>query len=498
MTTRQPPPPPRDGREPWRVRIRRGGSGPVLGAGVLVDRTHVLTCAHVVTGHEDLMADLVGVEGTPSSPARVITGLSVPPGEDGRGDVALLRLEVAQPPGRAATLRRVALTFDRHVHVLGHPQGLDVGVWTRQTLFGHSGAEWLQMNPRSPTEQPVRVGFSGAGVADSATGDVLGIVVARYGGTSAGLSWMIPVDVVAAHLPPVARWIVGDTGIDPLFTGVRGEPAGAVAELADWLRRRHRGAAVLVVLGDELDAVRQAVAVSSGRTEAGDAPGVDLALDVGGRTVDEVSARIVSRAGLAVHAAESASERLRAGAPPMTIVLDGVDEAEQPRALVDEVIRPVLRAGGRLVLGFRRDGPEGLEAARGLVAESVATVVEAYADRIAALPDNAEWLLRLTALRRAAGLDPAAVARRLGDFERRLARAERRVGRARAIADDRGLLDVLRTVANEHGLAEDLALGEAYRRADAAALDGDRSTTHAAVRAYQDAVRRAVEEKGTT
>ncbi|MEV0678753.1 serine protease [Actinosynnema sp. NPDC050436] len=494
--TDQQPPPPRAGREPWRVRIRRGGTGPVLGAGVLVDRAHVLTCAHVVAGHDGLVADMVEVAGTPSSPAQVIRGLFVPPDEDGHGDVALLRLAVPQPREHVATLRRVALTFDRTVHVLGHPQGLDLGVWARLTLSGHSGAEWLQMNPRSATEPPVRVGFSGAGVADSATGHVLGVVVAHHGAT-AGLSWMIPVDVVAAHLPPVARWIVGDTGIDPLFADVRGVPAGTVAELAEWLGRRHRGAAVLVVLGDELDAVRQAVAVSGARSEAGDAPGVDLALDVGGCTAGEVSARVVGRAGLAVDAAESPSDRLRAGAPPMTIVLDGVDEADDPGALLDEVIRPVLAAGGRLVLGFRQDGPGGSAAARELASESVATVVDAFAVRVAGLPDNARWHVRLGALRQAARLDPAAVARRLGDFERALARAERRVRRARALADDRGLLGVLRTRVGEHGLAEDPALGEALRRAEDA-LAGDRAGAHAAVRAYQDAVRRAIDQEGTT
>ncbi|WP_170191954.1 S1 family peptidase [Saccharothrix syringae] len=480
-------------RERWRVRVRRGWDGPVLGAGVLVGPEHVLTCAHVVAGVEDPVVDAVEVPGSPSCRARLVDGMCVPEADGPSGDVALLRLDAPRPEEHVAVLRRMAVTRDRPVHAQGFPQGLDHGVWTRLTLFGHSGAEWLQMNLRSATEQQVRVGYSGAGVTDDATGDVLGLVVARYGAGEAALSWMIPVDAIAAHLPVLAGRVVGDTGIDPLFTDVAAAPAGDVGWVLDWLRHRGRGAAVLVALGEELAAVRQAVAA------ADRGGGVDLALDVRGRGVEEVARRIVDRAGLPTSEVERPSERLRADAPPVTVVLDGVDEAEEPVALVDDVTRVVLGGGGRIVLGFRREGSAGASAAAALVAGVVGTRLAALARRVDALPDGTDLQLRLLVLRQAAERDPVLAARWLDEFEGGVERAERRARRERAVEDDRGLLEASRAMANDAGLEEDLGLAEPYRRAVAAlgADPVDPRAVHAAVTAYRDAVRSAREaERG--
>ncbi|CRK55122.1 putative glycine-rich protein [Alloactinosynnema sp. L-07] len=431
--------------------------------------------------------------------------MCVPPTDDERGDVALLRLDVPQPRTAGAMLRRVALTWDRPVHTMGYPsgQGLEIGVWTRMTLAGKAGVEWLQMNRRSAQDQRVRAGFSGSGVADDATGDVLGIVVSEYTDDSAGLSWMLPVDAIVAHLPVVSEWVVGDSGIDPIFAARgRGELIGQAAEVAQWLRRRHDGAAVLIVLGPDLDAVRQAVAVSSSRSAPGEpVGGIDLALDVEGRTVDEVSRRIVDRAGLAVSGAESARDRLRAGAPPMTIVVDGLDAADEPEALLDEVLKPLVDSGTRLVLGFRDEDAASLAAAKSLADDTVSTRLEAIARRAEALaggPDGDEWRLNLRLLRKVAAVDSALVAGRLADVERRLVRAERRARKARsrsgAVADDRGLLAAWFVMAAEAGLDEDPGLDQVYRWADSllSADPVDHAAAHAAVRAYQQAVREAL------
>lgn len=493
------------GGEPWRVRIRGEGPwGPVLGAGVLVDPAYVLTCAHVVMDTHAVVVDLVGLPGRPSSSARLVEGMCVPPTEDERGDVALLRLDIPQPDGNAAPLRRVALTWDRPVHTLGYPgdRGLEIGVWTRMTLAGLAGAEWLQMNRRSAADPRVRAGFSGSGVADDATGDVLGIVVSEYTDDAAGLSWMLPVDAIVAHLPMVSRWVVGDSGIDPVFAPSPGrtELTGRAAELADWLGHRHDGAAVLIVLDTGLDAVRQAV--SGTGTAGGRTRGVDLALDVAGRTVDEVSRRIIDRAGLAVAGEQSASERLRAGTPPMTIVVDGVDAAEQPEELVDQVLKPLVDAGTRLVLGFRGEDSTSLVAARTLAEHTVTARLDALADRVSGLTDEPEaqaWRLDLSLLRRAVPVDSALVATRLAAMERRLARAEHRAGRARGDmpAEDRGLLGAWCAMAAEAGLDEHPGLAGAYRRADdlLTAEPVDQAAAHTAVRDYQRAVREALAER---
>ncbi|MEU5692444.1 serine protease [Actinosynnema sp. NPDC020468] len=497
-----------EGRETWRVRVR-GGSR-VLGAGVLVTGTHVLTCAHVVIGVEDLAVDLVELPGTPSSRARVVEELCVPPMDDERGDVALLELATPQPASCAARLGRVALTWDRRVHALGYPagDGLDMGVWTKMTLARHTGAEWLQMNRNSPNDLRVQRGFSGAGVADDATGDVLGIVVGEYTDDAVGLSWMLPVEAVVRHLPLVSEWVVGDTGIDAGFARSDGPPEALVeaGRIVEWLDRRRDGAAVLIVLGPDLAAARQAVALSGGLSDSGDGRavgGVDLALDVGGRTVEEVSRRIVERAGLAADGTSSSSDRLRAGTPPMAVVLDGVDEAEQPVALVHDVLEPMVEGGARLVLGFRHDDSPSLASARALRGRLLSARIDAIAERIAVLDDVATWRMRVTALRKAAAEDPDATANAVATLEKRLRRDERRLRRARSeqetASDDRRLVAARWAAVCEHGLSEDLALADERRRVEGAldATPFDPAFAREAVLAFEAAVRAAIAGKGS-
>ncbi|MBM7774358.1 stage V sporulation protein SpoVS [Actinokineospora baliensis] len=490
-----------DARRSWRVRVRQDRTGEVLGAGVLVDARHVLTCAHVV--RDEVVVDMVGLPGGRVVPAHPVEGHYVPAVDD-RGDVALLRLDTPQPAAAVARLRRVALTPSRPVSALGYPGGLDGGVWTRMVLVGPTGSEWVQLNLRSSTEQRVRAGFSGAGVVDDETGDVLGVVVAANRGESASLAWMIPVDAVAVHLPLVGGWVVGETGIDPSFTAI-GRPTGLTGEASrwlDWIRRRTDGAVVVIVVGADREAVRKAVAASSGPSDNGSGPGVDIALDVNGRTVEEVARRVADRAGLVVGPDENASARLRAGTPPMTVVLDGVDRAVHPGELVDGVLRPIVEGGGRLVLGFERADSPSLVAARGLVAGVVEDRVARLAARVDALPDDVEWRVRLSALRRAARVDPERVAGALARFERGLRRVEVQVGHKHAaaaqVADDRGLLGATRAMANERGYAEHPGLAARYRAAEAALNRDpvDPAAVHAAVRAYQAEVRRVLAEGG--
>ncbi|MBW4720394.1 trypsin-like peptidase domain-containing protein [Saccharothrix obliqua] len=475
------------------------GDGGVLGAGVLLDQEHVLTCAHVALNTDHLAVDMVGLPGAPASTADIVA--CVPPSGDDRGDVAVLRLRHRQPAGHGATLRKAALTWDRHVHTLGYPygEGLDIGVWARMTLAAWAGSEWLQMNRRSDGEQRVRAGFSGSGVADDATGDVLGIVVSEYTDDDAGLAWMVPVAAIEAHLPLVSEWVVGDSGIDPIFTSAdAAPPADRVRHVLDWLARRHEGAAVLIVAGEDLTDLRHAVALSS----AGGAGEPDLALDVAGRTAEEVSRRIVDRAGLAVHG--SSTERVREGTPPMTVVVDGVDQADQPRELFEDVFRPMVAGGARLVFGFRENDSAGLTAARALARDTVTARLDDFTTRVAALPPTGagDLATRLKLLRGTVPADWAAVAEQLPRFERALARVEHGHRTARRLAaevsDLRGLLEAWKARAGDGGLVEDIDTDAAYRVADAllSVVPVDLAAARAAVRRYQDVVRRALAEGG--
>lgn len=479
----------------------------------------MLTCAHVVQDAGDLVVDLVGLEGIPSSAARIADGMCEPPTKDGqRGDVALLVLATPQPDGIGATLRQVALTWDRPVRAFGYPVGLELGVWARMTLSGRAGVEWLQLNRRSRDEQRVRAGFSGAGVVDESSDGVLGIVVSEYTDDAAGLSWMLPVEAIGTYLPGISRWVVGDNGIDPVFAPRAPDAgrAGAVAAIAQWLDRRDEGAAMLIVVGRDIDAVRQAVFLSSTPTASLGTRGVvDLALDVGGLSVEQVSHRIVHRAGLAEVGSTGSAGLVRDSAPPMTIVADGVDEAQRPEALVEEVLKPLVDSGARLVLGFRHNDSASLTMARTLAAELVTNRLDVFEKRITPLIEGGrrhqadplvgratELRLRLSMLRRAAAEDSAMVADRLVGFDRAVARAERDLAdadrRADGLAADEGLLDAAKAKAAAGGLIEHVGLAARYDSAVALlnAVPVDQVAAHAAVLAYLNAVRRELNGGG--
>jgi serine protease Do len=186
----------------------------------------------------------------------------------------------------------------------------------------------------------------------------------------------------------------------------------------------------------------------------------------------------------------------------MTIVADGVDQAEQPEALLDTVFKPLADSGARLVLGFRHGDSASLAMARTLAADTVAGRLDALGARIARLaesgtPGDRVTGLRvpLTVLRRAATEDADLVASRLAKLERAIARAERDLAaalrRADAISADLGLLEATKARAAEGGLIEHIGLAALYRTAHGAltAEPVDVAAAHAAVRAYQDAVR---------
>lgn len=480
------------GAEEWRVRLRCRGRRGVLGAGVLLDSEHVLTCAHVALAAEDLAVELVALPGMPASSAHIVE--HVEPQHE-RGDVALLRLATPQPGVRPATLRKVAMSWNRSVHAQGYPRGLEeVGAWATMTLSGLAGAEWQQMNGGGGHR--VQRGFSGAGVADDQNGHVLGIVVSEYNDNGVGLSWMIPVAAIEHHLPVLSRWVVGDDGIDERFKNRAAHYNDRVRALMDWLARRQDGAAVLLVVGEDLVHLKDAVTLSA----VGESPAPDLAIDAEGLTTEEVSRRIVDRLGLVSRGSDT--ERVREGTPPMTVVIDGVDAARDPRSLLDDVGRPMVASGARLVLGFRDGDAADLAAARELARAAVAARLDGFVARVSALmadePDTAATKLRLglSALRRAAAADWLLVEGKLPRFDRAITRAERERAARRHAQDElsvlRGRLATAHARAAAAGFAEDLELDRHQRRAHAA-LDADPvdlAVALGAVQACEAAVRR--------
>ncbi|MDQ0778622.1 hypothetical protein QF026_007088 [Streptomyces aurantiacus] len=217
----------------WRVRVRDRERAGVVGAGVLVTRETVLTCAHVVEAALRLQGPQTGAapegkvllefpataQGPPESiPAHVAEAgwLRSPPA----GDVAVLRLEGELPAGAApAPLGGCGTGTGEPVAVYGYPSGIPDGVWARGQLVGAGGAHpaWRQIDGLDPVGAPVTRGFSGAGVWDLRRGLVVGVLAAVLAprstdtGAATRVAWMIPLDVlegtrfaITAPAPPRA------------------------------------------------------------------------------------------------------------------------------------------------------------------------------------------------------------------------------------------------------------------------------------------------------
>jgi len=505
--------------------------------------------------------EAVGLPGAPpAGPATVVPGCWVPPGADERGDLALLVLAQPLPESSGAPLRRLALTRGRPVDLYGFPSGVDTGLWVEATLQGPGGPgdEWVQMTGA----ERLRRGFSGAAVCERATGYVLGVVVSthtdRYEPSAPGgpyHSWMIPVETVVRYLPAVLTWVSGESTVDASFTTRTGRvrPADeAVARaIMRFLRGRSPGATMIVVTPDDgspqLDALRQVVVLGSrelrpvapGRfgpppapggpalpvaPDAGDPPAppdgplpaVDLALDVSGRSTAEVARRILDWLGTPGDAPVDLAAGLTAYAPAMNVVLDGVDRAVDPPALLEQVVRPLVGQGNpqgvRLLLSFRQPPPGELwpapSAGTGPVltlddAASTERQLQALAERVAeaAVAERAtgrlqarvaariagvrqrplrtpQLRLRLAEMYRAADdpglvpLLPDRIAACQAAVERALAAARRHQEYLEKLLDTRqelrGLVEAHHARSAAHGLAEDPALAVLHREACAA------------------------------
>ncbi|MEU9602151.1 serine protease, partial [Streptomyces sp. NPDC048109] len=369
----------------WAVRIR-GADGEIAGAGILLSPDQVLTCAHVVDrAAARLTAEFVGAtdHSVPAVPARVDGTAYVPETRDAdgdpSGDVALLRLERPRPVEETVRLHRLSAP-GREVRMYGFPYAHNGGIWFRSTVVGGCGRDGqVQLSPVSPGEL-ASPGCSGAGVADSRTGEVIGMVLSgqldQHGNR---FSFMSPAETIARHLPGLKPHIVGPTAVDERLLPTDDGPSPDLLDepfaqrLAAWLR--DDGSQVKISVVGPGDAARAATlrraitladrelrtAVSIDRASL-DPPGTvpsagghDLAVDASGVTAAEIAERIADRMGLWQHPEDPPLDRIRASRSTLNLVVVGVDEAIDPLPLLD--LLEVLRAGGsRLLLVFRTAG----------------------------------------------------------------------------------------------------------------------------------------------
>jgi len=173
------------------ARISKPGGG-VVGAGLVVDDRHVVTCAHVVMealqvapGTTERPTGAVTVDfpalGDAKAVAEVVADGWTPITVDGKGDIAVLELEASLPREAVAPVVRVARgTLDHRIMVYGYPRNVDSGEWATGKLLERAGPgrQWLQIGSEG-FGAPIQSGFSGSPVWDRELGAVVGIIVAQ-------------------------------------------------------------------------------------------------------------------------------------------------------------------------------------------------------------------------------------------------------------------------------------------------------------------------------
>ncbi|WP_046471598.1 S1 family peptidase [Allosalinactinospora lopnorensis] len=199
----------------WQLRVRAAVDGRVVGAGVVLSRWHVLTCAHVVAYALGEAWDGRASVPRPQGEVRLDDprgdhswqGRATAPegcwfGDRPPWDAAVLSLD-RPAPSPPALLRRWGESAGprRAVSMVGFVSDVDAGVWAYGLLGGRGGPHsmYVQIDLESPVGARVVEGFSGSGVRENRSGGLLGIVCQNYddgAGRSGEICWMIPVEAV--------------------------------------------------------------------------------------------------------------------------------------------------------------------------------------------------------------------------------------------------------------------------------------------------------------
>ncbi|MGI5239661.1 trypsin-like peptidase domain-containing protein [Dactylosporangium sp. CA-139066] len=198
-----------------------------LGAGVVIDRDRVLTCAHVVRGTLDAGV-AVSVRFPKAGIARSVERRvrDVRYAADPETDVAVLILAEDVPDQVvAAPLRSPAAAdlVDEQWWAFGFPQDMPYGAEAHGVVGTDLAFGWLLLHTES--RYPVRPGFSGGGLWSPRYAAVVGLVgLANQSGQNVGDAMAVTIRQVMAELP---------TEIRPTATAWQLPEAGEAA-LAAW------------------------------------------------------------------------------------------------------------------------------------------------------------------------------------------------------------------------------------------------------------------------
>jgi tetratricopeptide (TPR) repeat protein len=192
--------------------------GSPRGCGLLIDRSLVVTCAHVVaealgiSPHQhDAPTDAVVIRFPYSKQAhcqkaKLGTWRSVAPplAPERIEDIAVLTLIEKAPNDTNPAIMLVSDSWaGRSYMVCGFPESNNGGDWSTGIFNGAQISGWVQMSSTSETDLQIEKGFSGAGVWDEQLQGFAGIVVAHQtrGRQAKPSAYMIPTSVLQEAIP---------------------------------------------------------------------------------------------------------------------------------------------------------------------------------------------------------------------------------------------------------------------------------------------------------
>jgi WD40 repeat protein len=391
------------------VVISKPGGG-LVGAGLILDDRHVVTCAHVVMAALQLAeapdgppvgavtVDFSALGGATTSATVVDKGWA-PITEDGRGDIAVLRLTEHRPQVAVPVIRVARGTLNHRFRAYGFPRNDDFGVAAMGRLLGRSGPgwQWVQIGSEGPGA-PIESGFSGSPVWDDDLGAVVGIIVAQdrrpWVRGEAQTAWMIPAEVLVEAWPAISESVQSPLMLDPALPThwdprARGLELGSergwyftgrtrvMRELVGWLKdspQAHTRARVVIGrMGSGKSAVlarlvtlsdpqyRRRSGFPSESTDESTRPpdnAIDIAVHANGKTLEQLVEVIADAADVTADDPKLLVDKLRRRAP-VTIVIDSINEAEQPHKIARELLRPLAKfgpdAGVRLLVAAPRE-----------------------------------------------------------------------------------------------------------------------------------------------
>ena len=214
-------------RQGFTVRILRSGWATPVGLGFVVDKRHIVTCAHVVNValNRDQRAQerpgpelrigvdfplLATLEGAPSRSCQVKMWAPPPGTGVSGGDLAGLVLIGDELPTGAypAQLAEQVSSRNSVLDVFGYPSDpprQDRGAWTAVHLRGVVGDGLIQLDPASESTIKIQPGYSGSPIVGKgdAGDEVLGMLAVASRKESYRDAYAIPVAKLASEWPDV-------------------------------------------------------------------------------------------------------------------------------------------------------------------------------------------------------------------------------------------------------------------------------------------------------